>query len=143
MIQRDLKAVFIFSQVLQNIVHCADLSNPTKPLELYHQWTDRIMVEFFHQGDREREKGMEISPMCDKHNASIEKSQVGLVRKSGQAPQKRRYTFERKDLKFPIQKNSKVHFMKETIASKELFLKVKVAEVVQGRRDMLFCYLFL
>lgn len=34
------------------------------------------MVEFFTQGDRERDKGMEISPMCDKHNASIEKSQV-------------------------------------------------------------------
>ncbi|XP_063003341.1 3',5'-cyclic-AMP phosphodiesterase 4C [Elgaria multicarinata webbii] len=66
-------------QVLQNIVHCADLSNPTKPLELYRQWTDRIMVEFFHQGDRERDKGMEISPMCDKHNASIEKSQVGFI----------------------------------------------------------------
>ena len=58
------------------MVHCADLSNPTKPLELYRQWTDRIMVEFFTQGDRERDKGMEISPMCDKHNASIEKNQV-------------------------------------------------------------------
>uniref|UniRef100_A0A3Q2YJW9 Phosphodiesterase n=1 Tax=Hippocampus comes TaxID=109280 RepID=A0A3Q2YJW9_HIPCM len=66
-------------QVLQNMVHCADLSNPTKPLELYRQWTDRIMVEFFTQGDRERNKGMEISPMCDKHNASIEKTQVGFI----------------------------------------------------------------
>ncbi|XP_030608393.1 cAMP-specific 3',5'-cyclic phosphodiesterase 4D isoform X4 [Archocentrus centrarchus] len=66
-------------QVLQNMVHCADLSNPTKPLELYRQWTDRIMVEFFTQGDREREKGMEISPMCDKHNASVEKNQVGFI----------------------------------------------------------------
>ncbi|XP_036072257.1 cAMP-specific 3',5'-cyclic phosphodiesterase 4C isoform X5 [Oryzias melastigma] len=66
-------------QVLQNMVHCADLSNPTKPLELYRKWTDRIMVEFFTQGDREREKGMEISPMCDKHNASIEKNQVGFI----------------------------------------------------------------
>ncbi|KAK2822218.1 hypothetical protein Q5P01_022283 [Channa striata] len=66
-------------QVLQNMVHCADLSNPTKPLELYRQWTDRIMVEFFTQGDRERDKGMEISPMCDKDNASIEKNQVGFI----------------------------------------------------------------
>ncbi|XP_028988659.1 cAMP-specific 3',5'-cyclic phosphodiesterase 4D isoform X3 [Betta splendens] len=66
-------------QVLQNMVHCADLSNPTKPLEVYRQWTDRIMVEFFTQGDRERDKGMEISPMCDKHNASIEKNQVGFI----------------------------------------------------------------
>ncbi|KAL3062800.1 hypothetical protein OYC64_002577 [Pagothenia borchgrevinki] len=66
-------------QVLQNMVHCADLSNPTKPLQLYRQWTDRIMEEFFTQGDRERERGMEISPMCDKHNASVEKSQVGFI----------------------------------------------------------------
>ncbi|XP_056133621.1 cAMP-specific 3',5'-cyclic phosphodiesterase 4D-like isoform X2 [Lampris incognitus] len=66
-------------QVLQNMVHCADLSNPTKPLELYRQWTDRIMVEFFTQGDRERDKGMEVSPMCDKQNASIEKNQVGFI----------------------------------------------------------------
>uniref|UniRef100_A0AAQ4QQJ5 Phosphodiesterase n=1 Tax=Gasterosteus aculeatus aculeatus TaxID=481459 RepID=A0AAQ4QQJ5_GASAC len=66
-------------QVLQNMVHCADLSNPTKPLELYRRWTDRIMVEFFTQGDRERDKGMEISPMCDKQNASIEKNQVGFI----------------------------------------------------------------
>uniref|UniRef100_A0A8C7G148 Phosphodiesterase n=1 Tax=Oncorhynchus kisutch TaxID=8019 RepID=A0A8C7G148_ONCKI len=34
---------------------------------------------FFTQGDRERERGMEISPMCDKHNASVEKSQVGFI----------------------------------------------------------------
>lgn len=34
------------------------------------------MEEFFRQGDKERERGMEISPMCDKHTASVEKSQV-------------------------------------------------------------------
>ncbi|XP_034039341.1 cAMP-specific 3',5'-cyclic phosphodiesterase 4B-like isoform X2 [Thalassophryne amazonica] len=66
-------------QVLRNMVHCADLSNPTKPLDLYRQWTDRIMDEFFHQGDRERERGMEISPMCDKHTASVERTQVGFI----------------------------------------------------------------
>ncbi|CAI9577199.1 unnamed protein product [Staurois parvus] len=66
-------------QFFKNMVHCADLSNPTKPLQLYRHWTDRIMEEFFRQGDRERERGMEISPMCDKHNASVEKSQVGFI----------------------------------------------------------------
>ncbi|XP_059552190.1 cAMP-specific 3',5'-cyclic phosphodiesterase 4C isoform X3 [Myotis daubentonii] len=43
------------------------------------QWTDRIMAEFFQQGDRERESGLDISPMCDKHTASVEKSQVGFI----------------------------------------------------------------
>ncbi|XP_058497301.1 cAMP-specific 3',5'-cyclic phosphodiesterase 4C-like [Solea solea] len=66
-------------QVLRNMVHCADLSNPTKQLPLYRQWTERIMEEFFRQGDKERERGMEISAMCDKHTASVEKSQVGFI----------------------------------------------------------------
>ena len=65
-------------QVLQNMVHCADLSGPTKPLHLYRKWCGLIMEEFFQQGDKEREAGLEISPMCDRHNATIEKSQVCL-----------------------------------------------------------------
>jgi len=67
-------------QVLKTLVHCADLSNPTKPLCLYRQWTDRIMEEFFLQGDLEREQGLEISPMCDRYHASVEQSQVGQLR---------------------------------------------------------------
>ena len=61
------------------MVHCSDLSNPTKPLDIYRQWVDRIMEEFFRQGDRERDGGLEISPMCDRFNATIEKSQVIIV----------------------------------------------------------------
>lgn len=63
-------------QVLQNLVHCADLSNPTKPLDLYKRWVDLLMEEFFQQGDKEREQNLDISPMCDRHSATIEKSQV-------------------------------------------------------------------
>ncbi|XP_039498665.1 cAMP-specific 3',5'-cyclic phosphodiesterase, isoforms N/G isoform X8 [Drosophila santomea] len=66
-------------QVLENLVHCADLSNPTKPLPLYKRWVALLMEEFFLQGDKERESGMDISPMCDRHNATIEKSQVGFI----------------------------------------------------------------
>ena len=39
-------------QVLQNMVHCSDLSNPTKPLPLYKEWVDRLMEEFWAQGDK-------------------------------------------------------------------------------------------
>merc|ERR1712106_293549 len=66
-------------QVLQNMIHCSDLSNPTKPLTLYVQWVDRLMEEFWKQGDKERVQGLEISPMCDRENATIEKSQVGFI----------------------------------------------------------------
>ena len=67
------------SLVLQTMVHCADLSNPVKSLPLYIKWVDLIMEEFFQQGDRERKLNMEISPMCDRFNASIEKTQVGFI----------------------------------------------------------------
>jgi len=66
-------------KVLQNMVHCADLSNPTKPLPLYQQWTERIMAEFFRQGDLERAKRLDISPMCDRQTATVEKTQVSAV----------------------------------------------------------------
>lgn len=36
-------------QVLENLVHCADLSNPTKPLTLYRRWVELLMEEFFQQ----------------------------------------------------------------------------------------------
>jgi len=105
--------------VLKCLVHCADLSNPTRPLPIYETWVDRLMEEFFRQviirqfnyvtfrffsavksfvffrfpfyrrgviypidvfqGDVERERKMEISPMMDRQNANIEKSQVIIL----------------------------------------------------------------
>lgn len=38
-------------QVLQSMIHLADLSNPTKPIQLYQQWTDRIFQEYLRQGN--------------------------------------------------------------------------------------------
>jgi len=37
------------------------------------------MQEFFRQGDLEREQDLDVSPMCDRHTATIEKSQVRLL----------------------------------------------------------------
>lgn len=63
-------------QVLQNMIHCADLSNPTKPLEIYKKWVDVLLEEFYQQGDKEKELGLDISPMCDRLNTTVAKSQV-------------------------------------------------------------------
>ena len=65
--------------MLKSLVHCSDLSNPTKPLELYRHWTDRVMQEFFRQGDLEREQDLDVSPMCDRRTATVEKSQVYFI----------------------------------------------------------------
>jgi len=66
-------------QVLQSMIHLADLSNPTKPIDLYRSWNERILEEYWRQGDKEKEQGLEVSPMCDRGNVTIEKSQVGFI----------------------------------------------------------------
>jgi hypothetical protein len=70
------KRQILLVQVLQSMIHLADLSNPTKPLELYRQWNQRILEEYWRQGDQEKERGLDISPMCDRKNVTIEKSQA-------------------------------------------------------------------
>uniref|UniRef100_A0A0K0DP59 PDEase domain-containing protein n=1 Tax=Angiostrongylus cantonensis TaxID=6313 RepID=A0A0K0DP59_ANGCA len=70
---------FANTLVLQSMIHLADLSNPTKPIDLYRQWNSRILEEYWRQGDREKELGIEVSPMCDRGNVTIEKSQVGFI----------------------------------------------------------------
>lgn len=66
-------------QILQSLVHCADLSNPTKPWDIYKQWTDKVMEEFFRQGDREKQLQLDVSPMCDRDTARVASSQVGFI----------------------------------------------------------------
>lgn len=64
--------------LLRNLLHAADLSNPTRPQEHYSRWVERIMSEFFLQGDTERELGIDVSPMCDRRTASVPKAQVRI-----------------------------------------------------------------
>ena len=64
---------------LEAALHCADLGNPTKPLPIYLEWTDRVMREFYAQGDAERERGLPISAMCDRTKPSVERSQIGFI----------------------------------------------------------------
>jgi len=37
------------------------------------------MEEFFVQGDREKELGLEYSPLCDRHNTMVPQSQIGFI----------------------------------------------------------------
>jgi cAMP-specific phosphodiesterase 4 len=61
------------------ILHCADISNPARPAEVAAKWSTRVLTEFFAQGDKEREAGSTISPMCDRHTTSRATSQINFV----------------------------------------------------------------
>ena len=60
------------------ILHCADVSNPTKEWDVCERWSVLVMNEFFSQGDVERKQGHQILMNCDRDTVSIPKSQVGF-----------------------------------------------------------------
>ena len=57
---------------------CADMNNPTRPSKLSREWTERIMNEFFMQGDQEAKLNIPVSMFMDRNNTDIPK-----CRKSG------------------------------------------------------------
>ncbi|CUG92692.1 phosphodiesterase, putative [Bodo saltans] len=66
-------------KLLKAILHAADLSNPMKPLSIYLKWVDRVMAEFWQQGDEEKRRGMPISILCDRNGTNVAKSQMGFI----------------------------------------------------------------
>ena len=52
--------------LLKTILHAADLSNPAKPWPISKAWSDRVIEEFFNQGDREKKEHLPISPNMDR-----------------------------------------------------------------------------
>jgi hypothetical protein len=64
---------------LQAVLKMADISNPGKPRALYMGWVDRVMGEFFAQGDDERARGLPVSMFMDRAVTSVPKCQVGFI----------------------------------------------------------------
>ena len=61
------------------IIHACDISNPTKPYEIYKIWANKVMNEFYLQGDKEKELGIPISFLCDRNTTSIPQGQIGFI----------------------------------------------------------------
>ncbi|RWS26203.1 uncharacterized protein B4U80_09656 [Leptotrombidium deliense] len=64
--------------ILQIALKCADLGNPCRPWVLSQRWTKQICAEFYRQGDYERMLSIPITPICNRHSASMAKIQTGL-----------------------------------------------------------------
>lgn len=65
------------SKALSLVLHCCDISHPAKRWDLHRQWTERLLEEFFRQGDEERQLGIPFSPLCDRNNTLVAESQIG------------------------------------------------------------------
>ena len=66
-------------EFLSVIIHSADVSNPTKPIDIYKQWAQRCVDEFFKQGDMEKRLGIPVSFNCDRDTVSLPQSQIGFI----------------------------------------------------------------
>ena len=66
-------------EFLSVIIHTADVSNPTKPFEIYKQWAHRCIEEFFKQGDMEKRLNLPVSFNCDRDTVSLPQSQLGFI----------------------------------------------------------------
>jgi len=66
-------------RVLSMLLHSCDVSHPAKMWQLHSQWTTRCMEEFFKQGDKEQEQGLDFSPLCDRQNTLVPQSQIGFI----------------------------------------------------------------
>lgn len=79
-ISNSSTSIFTLQQEFLNIlIHMADISNPTKPTDIYKNWTNRVMNEFWSQGDREKNLSLPVSFLCDRIGASIPKAQLGFM----------------------------------------------------------------
>ena len=67
--------------VMQLSIKCADVGHPARLLEQHLEWSTRIRDEFFSQGDKEKGKGMKISPLCDRNvsASNYPQGQIGFI----------------------------------------------------------------
>jgi hypothetical protein len=65
--------------VMQMLLKVGDISNVSRPFPIADKWCDVLCEEFFRQGDREREQGLELtSALNDRENSNKPKSQIGF-----------------------------------------------------------------
>ena len=75
------KTKFDEQQLLLNfLIHIADLGHNCKNFKISIKWIKLLSEEFWMQGDKEREKGLPISFLCDRNNIDTPTSQIGFLK---------------------------------------------------------------
>jgi len=68
-------------ELLEVLAHAADISNPCLPHHMMLFWAERVLSEFWLQGDEESRLNLEFSPMCERAvgESSVPKQQIGFL----------------------------------------------------------------
>ena len=78
-IKENNKLNDIQQQFLEILIHACDISNPTKTFNIYNLWANKVMSEFFRQGDKEKQLGLKVSMNCDRLTTTLPQCQIGFM----------------------------------------------------------------
>ncbi|KAI9986375.1 hypothetical protein PInf_025315 [Phytophthora infestans] len=67
------------SLLMETMLMLADLGHTAKPFSYHETWAERISEEFFRQGEAEERNHLPISPLCDRKQANLPRSQVTFL----------------------------------------------------------------
>ena len=65
--------------LLQTLLHAADISNAAKPWPIHIQSAEKIVEEFFMQGDLEKIHYDDNKPTFDRESTDIAQLQIGFI----------------------------------------------------------------
>lgn len=63
----------------KEMVHIADISNASKTWFVCYKWIELLFLEFYHQGDKEKELGHQVSFLMDRETTNMAKAQNGFI----------------------------------------------------------------
>lgn len=66
--------------VMEIIIKLADVNGPMKGHQLHRQWTDRIAMEFYEQGDEERALNLPVSLYMDRSDPRLPELQKSFIK---------------------------------------------------------------
>eukprot|EP00002_Diphylleia_rotans_P033439 TRINITY_DN7110_c0_g1_i5.p1 TRINITY_DN7110_c0_g1~~TRINITY_DN7110_c0_g1_i5.p1 ORF type:complete len:944 (-),score=192.91 TRINITY_DN7110_c0_g1_i5:877-3708(-) len=61
------------------LLHCADISNVTKPFVVSKAWADCVRDEFYQQGDFEKMYGLPVSPYMDREDSNQARTTLNFI----------------------------------------------------------------
>lgn len=68
-------------KALQMLLHCADISNPARPLHQCSEWGKRVQEELYIQGDKERRLGLPVTKLCDRYSSAPAEAQTKFIQR--------------------------------------------------------------
>jgi len=83
-LQRGDSSIFVETEkhllfLCSLLLHVSDISNPFRMWKASHTAANKIMEEFFEQGDKEKALSMNVSMLCDREKENIAKAQIGFI----------------------------------------------------------------